>query len=186
MTPPRPTPAQQEETWNRRPTTPPPRQAPSRSPDPHWTEPGPRARPQEAEHAEVDPSKRLQFEEDGKAWPTEREAKNLAAKDPATKQKRQLKVTGGLADWSTLSSQRSHDPTMNMCYTLHARLVTHKWKVFLLMLRGRQAQQAESRVWKRPVRWLGMILGTEVSKIFGHLGVASRELKAQKAAELFK
>ena len=175
-----PTPAQAEEAWSNRPTTPPPRAQPAPSPDPRWTEPTTRQEPDE------EMARRLHFEENGKAYPTEREAANLVTKGATSKQKQNLKVTGGLSDWATLSATRSHDPTMNMCYTLHGRLVTHKWKVFALMLKGRAASAIERRVWKRPVRWLGLMLGNETAKIWGHLGVASRELKQQKASQLFK
>ena len=57
-------------------------------------------------------ARRLHFEENGKAYPTEREAANLVTKGATSKKKQNLKVTGGLADWGTWSQTRSHDPTM--------------------------------------------------------------------------
>ena len=117
-------------------------------------------------------------------YPTEREAKNVAAKPAATKQKQSLQITGANAKFPTLGMTRSADPVFNMAYVIHARAVTFKWKMFLLMLRGREARAPGT--WKRPVRWLALMHGSEVSALWGHLGVASRELKGPKGAPMYK
>ena len=125
--------------------------------------------------------------EDGKEFPTEREAARAATKTPVTKAKAALKITGANSDFPTLGLTRSHDPVFNMGFVIHGRLVTHKWKQLVWQLRGRAALAVDQhRPWKRPVRWLAALHGTETSAMWGHLGVASRELKAPKGAGLYK
>ena len=74
----------------------------------------------------------LQQEEDGRPFPTEREAANAAVRSDRNRGKQELRITGVRANWGTLNFKRSHDPVMNMVYMLHARGVNHKWKQFVL------------------------------------------------------
>ena len=75
-----------------------------------------------------------QEQEDGKEFPTQREATNLPLK---TKAKPQLKITGNNSPFGTLNFTRSHDPVMNMAYTVVGRAIVFKWKQLVLMLKGR-------------------------------------------------
>ncbi len=60
--------------------------------------------------------------------PTERMSANAAAKPGRTKRQQTLKITGRDSEYGILNMTRSHDVTMNMAYTLHARVVSNKWK----------------------------------------------------------
>ena len=73
---------------------------------------------------------------------------------------------------------------MNMIFTIHARGLVHKWKQLVLMLKGQEACRG-ILAWRRPARWLGLIHGTETAQLWGHLGVASRELKSEKAGAMY-
>ena len=128
----------------------------------------------------------LQPEEDGRPSPTEREAPNAAVRSDKTQDKPELRITGARANWGTLNFQRSRDPVMNMVYTLHARGVTHKWKQFVLQVRGRAASEREGRPWLRPGRWLAGIHGTETASWWGHLGPASKVLRGPKGSPMYK
>ena len=173
--------------------------------EPDWTEPAvrlpPAGRPQtfgqpgmeaaaEAQQMQVDMDRHLaaamQQEEDGRPFPTEREAAITAASPGRNRGKQEIRIKRARADWATLNFQRSHDPVMNMVYTLHARGVTHKWKQFVLQVRGRAASEKESRPWLRPCRWLAGIHGTETASWWGHLGSASKELKGLKGPPMYK
>ena len=92
-------------------------------------------------------------------------------------------TTGRTASFPTLGLVRSRDPTLSMAWELHARLVVHKWKVLLLMLRARSAV---GKAWKRNCQWLAGLLATETASIWGHLGSATRVLRGPKGPPLFK
>ncbi len=116
--------------------------------EPDWTDPAGRlpqaGMPQtfgpqladEARQMQVDMDQHfaatLQQEEDGRPFPTEREAANAAVRSDRNRGKQELRITGVRANWGTLNFKRSHDPVMNMVYTLHARGVNPKWKSFVL------------------------------------------------------
>ncbi len=133
--------------------------------------------------ADAEFARRLQ-EDDGREYPTKREASNAASRQKKASSK--LKVTGGEADFLTLGLTRSHDPISNLTHVIHARMATYKWKQMVLLLRMKEAYRQEEEAWRRPVRQIALLFGNEVSALWGHLGVASRELKGPKGAGLFK
>ena len=114
------------------------------------------------------------------------EAAITAASPGRNRGKQEIRITRARAYWATLNFQRSHDPVMNMVYTLHARGVTHKWKQFVLQVRGRAASEREGRPWLRPGRWLAGIHGTETASWWGHLGPASKVLRGPKGSPMYK
>ncbi len=119
-------------------------------------------------------------------YPTKREAENLAAKQGRTDAQRNRKVTGEEAPFATLNMQRSWDPVMNQIYTIHGRMITHKWKQFLLQLRYKESREHFKQEWRRPLRWLALVHATETAALWGHLGVAARELRGVKGAGMYK
>ena len=121
----------------------------------------------------------------GTEVPTERMSANAAAKPGRTKRQQKLKITGQDSEYG-IHMTRSHDVTMNIAYTLHARVVSNKWKQFTWLLRHRRARAAEYQMWKRPFRWLAVQQGRDLGAIWGHVGVASKEIKGPRGPPLFR
>ena len=124
--------------------------------------------------------------ENGKAFPTEREARNIAAKKGKNKAERSKAVTGEEANFPTLGLQRSADPVLNMALEVHGRMLVFKWKQLVWMLRARQAMDAFNRTWRRPCRWLSIMLGRETAALWGHLGSTTRVLRGPQGPPIFR
>ncbi len=75
---------------------------------------------------------------------------------------------------------------MNIANNLHARVVCHKWKQFVWMLRMRRAHALEHLKMNSPCRWLAHMQGQDLAAIWGHTGAASREIKGPKGPPLFR
>ena len=158
----------------------PPAPEPRLARSPSWTDPEVRMEWDVADQAAPDVPRAEK--ENGVAYPTRREAKVMANRTPNP----DLAITGSKAVWGTLSFQRSHDPVMNQAYVMHARCVTHKWKQLCWMVRARDAFAWSAKTWTRPVRWLANMHGREMSALWGHLGVASRELRGPKGPAMYR
>ena len=82
-------------------------------------------------------------------------------------------LTGSEAPFPTLSKEFSDDITFNIMLSLKAQLITFKWKLMLLLLRAKQAVEAEKSLrWKRNPRWIMNLHGRHVAALWGHLGAA--------------
>ena len=105
-------------------------------------------------------------------------AKNKAAMKAAT--------TGELADFPMLGLTKSWDPPMNCSWITHQRILVHKWKVFLLQLRMRQAMEQSRLPWKRQPAWLARLYATELAAMWGHFGSCVKTLRQPKGAVMFR
>ena len=109
-----------------------------------------------------------------------REAKNAALKTPQSKNDQNEEITDTLSKYGVLNMARSLDPTMNVEYNRNARMVLFKLKMFYWLLKHRRACAIEKKDWKRQVRWLEQQQGRDLAAIWGHIGVASREVEGPK------
>ena len=90
-----------------------------------------------------------------------------------TKTARQGALTNPTAPFPTLSNVFSDDITFNMLRSLQAQTLTFKWKMLLLLMRVRNAVEADGRRrWKRNPRWILHMHGRHLASIWGHVGSA--------------
>ena len=95
-------------------------------------------------------------------------------------------LTGCLSEHGTLNMQWSEDAVMNTRAALGSRLMAHKWKTFLVMLRAKKGLEADKREWKRNPRWLSRTFSREASWLWGHLGGAAQLMRGLGTEHLFK
>ena len=122
-------------------------------------------------------------------YPPEEEVPPPLAKvsTKSTKKAEQLAATTGeRADFPVLGMTKSWDPPMNTSWVLHQRLITHKWKVMVWLLRIRQACMNSRVPWKRNPRWLANLFATEMAAIWGHLGSCVKSLRGPKGPVMFR
>lgn len=103
-----------------------------------------------------------------------------------SKKEQLMAITGLNAEFPTLGMTLSADPVLNMSWTIHGRLLVHKWKQMVWMLRARAAVTAEGRQYRRHPRWLAMMFAREVAALWGHLGGATRTLQGPRGPPLMK
>jgi len=93
----------------------------------------------------------------------------------APKENKKAALTGREADFPTLSHRYSYDVTFNILGSITEQALTFKWKLLLLMLRMKQAVEADKstrRRWKRNPRWIMHMNGRFLAGLWGHLGSA--------------
>lgn len=172
-----------EEDWNQPP--PPPRRSSRRRGADTAEGPGPGAptrtqpSPQSGRPARAGSRRHSQTEPTPQASSTS----TAQGRDANATRKDSAALTGRNAKFPTLGLQRSRDPAMSISLELHARLLTHKWKMFTWLLRHRQTLGER---WRRPRRWLADRLAAEVASIWGHLGAATRALRTPTGPTLFR
>ena len=119
-------------------------------------------------------------------YPTEREAQRIAARPGASSRAQHARLTGAQAPFPLLGFRRSRDPVLNMAWELHARLVVHKWKQLVWMLRVRLVFERSRIEWRRPPRWLSSMLAREVGSMWGQLGAARQYVASDKGPPLMR
>ena len=90
------------------------------------------------------------------------------------------------AEFPTLGMTLSGDAVFNMSWVIHGRLIVHKWKQLVWMVRARDALEAEGRRYKRHPRWLAMMFSRETAALWGHLGGAVKTLQGPRGPPLMK
>ena len=112
----------------------------------------------------------------------------IHAKGTKPKNKTAMKAatTGELADFPLLGLTKSWDPPMNCSWIIHQRILVHKWKVFLLQMRMKQAMEKTRMNWKRQPAWLARLYATELAAIWGHFGSCVKSLRQPKGAVMFR
>ena len=66
------------------------------------------------------------------------------------------------------------------------RMVTFKWKMFLVCLRAKLAWKEDGKSWRLPCRWMASLMGKETASLWGHLGSASQVLRGHNGPPLFR
>lgn len=105
---------------------------------------------------------------------------------PKTKAAMKAATTGELADFPLPGLTKSWDPPMNCSWIIHQRILVHKWKVFLLQLRMKQATEKSRGTWKRQPAWLARLYATELAAVWGHFGSCVKTLRQPKGAIMFR
>ena len=116
-------------------------------------------------------------------YPTEREARSVAAKPAALKKKAHAALTGSEAPFPILGFLRSHDPVLNTAWELHGRMVVFKWKQLLWGLR---ACRAMGKTWQRNCRWNANMFARELAALWGVFGAATQYVRTDKGPPMFK
>ena len=91
----------------------------------------------------------------------------------APKENKKAALTGREADFPTLSHRYSYDVTFNILGSITEQALTFKWKLLLLMLRMKQAVEADKstrRRWKRNPRWIMHMNGRFLAGTMGPSG----------------
>ncbi|CAE7682647.1 RE2 [Symbiodinium necroappetens] len=76
----------------------------------------------------------------------------------------------------SLSNKFSDDLVINLMLSLQGQLFAFKWKMFVWMVRIREAVRREfgsAAKWKRNPRWMMLLLGRQLGAMWGHLGAAT-------------
>lgn len=102
------------------------------------------------------------------------------------KKEQTLAVTGLNAEFPTLGMTVSHDAVFNMSWIIHGRLIVHKWKQLVWMVRVKDALAADGRRFKRHPRWLALMFSREVAALWGHLGTTTKTLAGPRGPPLMK
>lgn len=103
-----------------------------------------------------------------------------------SKAEQRAATTGVLADFPLLGMTKSLDPPMNASWVFHQRVITHKWKTFLLMMRMEEAMVLSRLHWKRNPAWLARLYATELAAMWGHFGSCVKTLRQPKGAIIFR
>lgn len=75
---------------------------------------------------------------------------------------------------------------LNMAWELHGRLVVHKWKQIVWMLRARAVFERSRIEWRRHPRWLASMAGRELASIWGQTGAAAQYMNSKNGPPLMK
>eukprot|EP00438_Fugacium_kawagutii_P006229 Skav208378 [mRNA] locus=scaffold3508:51885:54965:+ [translate_table: standard] len=82
-------------------------------------------------------------------------SKSKKSSTPSQNRQKQLAATTGqLADFPLLGMTKSHDPVFNASWVFHQRLICHKWKALVWMVRVKEAMDKSKTQWRRNPRWL--------------------------------
>ena len=116
-------------------------------------------------------------------YPTQREAKEIAAKKAAPRRAKVSALTGEDAPFPVFGFLRSHDVVLNAAWEVHGRLVVFKWKQMTWGLRMLWAHKGR---FKRNPRWYAGMFRREMAAIWGSTGAASQYLAGLHGPSLFR
>ena len=121
------------------------------------------------------PKQKSQSNQAAASIPEEEPGQKVKSKKVSTKSKpkqQQLAATTGqLADFPLLGMTKSYDPVFNASWIVHQRMICHKWKALVWMLKVRAAMGLSKMQWRRNPRWLANLYAQELAKLWGHVGV---------------
>ena len=107
-----------------------------------------------------------------------RRAKQAVSKN---KKAQSAALTGGEADYPSLSNCWSNELTFNILRSTESRLRTFQWKKMVWQLRVREAVKMESKgkaTWRRNPRWLTYLLSYEIAALWGHYKPMKQRLRS--------
>ena len=118
----------------------------------------------------------------GKACPSDREAKKVAARPAAKSRAKCAALTGQDAPFPIFGFLRSDDLVLNVAWEIHGRMVVFKSKQLTWGLRALWAHRGK---WRRNRRWFANMFGREIASIWGNTGAARQYLSGQHGPGLF-
>jgi hypothetical protein len=136
------------------------------------------------------PKQKSQSNQAAASIPEEEPGQKVKSKKVSTKSKpkqQQLAATTGqLADFPLLGMTKSYDPVFNASWIVHQRMICHKWKALVWMLKVRAAMGLSKMQWRRNPRWLANLYAQELAALWGHVGVCVRSVRGNTGPPLFR